>query len=172
MEYIPPKGKKGKRLSAVLLAVACVGLVGAAVLDVPYRIFYQLIAFAVYIFSFELLNRYYLATFCYRVTDSDFVITKRTGKRVQTVCCLALSTLIAVEPRPRTREEKDALRSAYGAHPLRYNYCQSLAPRTAYCAFFEFNGRTARIDFEGSEQMAQYLRQYVCAKKESDESTY
>ena len=32
MEYIPPKGKKGKRLSVVLLVIACIGLIFAALL--------------------------------------------------------------------------------------------------------------------------------------------
>ena len=81
MEYIPPKGKKGKRLSVVLLVIACIGLIGAAVLDVEYRLFYQLIAVGVYIFSFELLSRYHLTTFRYMVTEEDFIITKRLGKR-------------------------------------------------------------------------------------------
>jgi hypothetical protein len=100
MEHIPPKGKKGKRLSAVLVAIACIGLIGASVLDVPYRLFYQLVAVGVYIFSFELLNRYHLTTYRYTVTEEDFIITKCTGKRVQTVCCLALSTMIGIERQP------------------------------------------------------------------------
>ncbi|MBR7162182.1 MAG: hypothetical protein IKD07_07185, partial [Clostridia bacterium] len=106
MEYIPPKGKKGKRLSVVLLVIACVGLIASALLDIRYRVFYQLIAFVIYLFSFELLNRYHLTTFCYAVDEENFIITKRMGKRMQTVCNLSLSTLIGIEKAPKTPEEK------------------------------------------------------------------
>lgn len=168
MEYIPPKGKKGKRLSVVLVIVACVGLIGSVVLDVPYRLFYQLIAVGIYIFSFELLNRYYLTTYRYLVTEEDFIITKRTGKRVQTVCCLSLSTMIGVEKTPKTKEEKTAFLQRYGKPPIRYNYCQALAPKTSYCILFDFNGRCAQIVFEGSERMVKHLNEYLRTKKESE----
>ena len=167
MEYTPPKGKKGKRLSVILTVVACMGLIGASVLDVSYRLFYQLIAVGIYIFSFELLNRYHLTTYRYLITEEDFIITKRMGKRVQTVCCLSLSTMIGIEKNPKTKAEKADLLLRYGKTPIRYNYCQSLAPKTAYCILFDFNGRNAQIVFEGSEQMAQYLKQYLCSKEES-----
>ena len=75
MEYIPPKGKKGKRLSVVLLVIACIGLIFAALLEIRYRLFYQLIALVVYIFSFELLNRYHLSSYCYTIDEKDFIIT-------------------------------------------------------------------------------------------------
>lgn len=172
MEHIPPKGKKGKRLSAVLIAIACIGLIGASVLDVPYRLFYQLVAVGVYIFSFELLNRYHLTTYRYTVTEEDFIITKCTGKRVQTVCCLALSTMIGIERQPKTKAEREAFLRLYGKPPIRYNYCQSLAPKYAYCILFDFNGRCAQIVFEGSDLMAQHLREYIRSRKESENGIY
>ena len=167
MEYIPPKGKKGKRLSVVLLVIACVGLIGAALLDISYRLFYQLIAILIYVFSFELLNRYHLTTFRYMVTEEDFVITKRMGKRVQTVCCLSLSTLIGIEKKPKTKEEKEAFFRRYGKPVIRYNYCQSLAPRSSYCILFDFNGKLTQIVFEANEPMVQYLNAYIRSKEES-----
>lgn len=168
MEYIPPKGKKGKRLSIVLLVIACIGLIGAAVLDIGYRLFYQLIAVLVYAFSFELLNRYHLTTFRYMVTEEDFIITKRIGKRVQTVCCLSLSTLIGIEKKPKTKEEKEAFFRRYGKPVVRYNYCQSLSPELSYCILFDFNGRLTQIVFEGNEAMAQYLNAYIRSREESE----
>ena len=172
MEYIPPKGKKGKRLSVILVVIACVGLIGAAVLDVRYRIFYQLIAILIYIFSFELLNRYHLTTFRYMVTQEDFIITKRFGKRVQKVCCLSLSTLKDIEKHPKTKEEKAAFAKRFGRPAIRYNYCQSLVPASAYSIFFDFNGKTTQIVFEASDAMAQYLKQYICSRKESEENIF
>ena len=41
MEHIPQKDKKGKRLSICFLIVACIGLIGAVLLDLEYRWFYQ-----------------------------------------------------------------------------------------------------------------------------------
>lgn len=169
MEYIPPKGKKGKRLSIVLLVIACLGLIGSALLDIRYRVFYQLIALIVYLFSFELLNRYYLTSFCYAVDGKNFIITKRMGKRVQTVCNLSLSTLLDIEKAPRTKEEKEAFRRRFGRSPIRYNYCQSLQPKTAYCIFFEFNGKTAEIAFEPNEAMVFYVREKIRLEKESEQ---
>ena len=168
MEYIPPKGKKGKRFSVVLLVLACIGLVGAAVLDVRYRLFYQLIAVLIYAFSFELLNRYHLTTFRYMITEEDFIITKRTGKRVQTVCCLSLSTLVSIEKTPKTKQEKEAYLRRYGKPVIHYNYCQSLWPKRSYCILFDFNGRLTQIVFEGSEAMAQYLTAYIRSREESE----
>ena len=168
MEYIPPKGKKGQRLSVVLVVIACLGLIVASVLDVPYRVFYQAVAVFIYIFSFELLNRYHLTTYRYMITEEDFIITKRLGKRVQTVCCLSLSTMIGIEKTPKTKEEKAAFVNRYGKPPIRYNYCQSLAPKTSYCILFDFNGRCAQIVFEGDERMEQYLKTYLRTKKESE----
>ena len=172
MEYIPPKGKKGKRLSVVLLVISCIGLIGAAVLDVEYRFFYQLVAVGGYIFSFELLSRYHLTTFRYMVTEEDFIITKRLGKRVQTVCCLSLSTLIGIEKTPRTKAEKKAFVQCYGRPPIRYNYCQSLMPKTSYCILFDFNGRSAQIVFEGNDLMAQHLALYIRSRKESENDVF
>ena len=170
MEYIPPKGKKGKRLSVVFLVIACAGLIGASVLDIRYRVFYQLVAFIVYLFSFELLNRYYLTSFCYAVNEKDFIITKRMGKRKQTVCNLALSTLLGIEKTPKTKDEKEEFRLHCPKASIRYNYCQSLQPKISYRVFFDFNGRIASIEFEPDEAMVLCLKSRVCAKKISEEN--
>jgi hypothetical protein len=169
MEYIPPKGKKGKRLSVVLFVIACIALIGASVLTVRYRVFYQLTAVFIYAFSFELLNRYHLTTYRYMVTADDFIITKRTGKRVQTVCCLSLSTLIGIDKKPKTKAEKEAFFRRYGKPAIHYNYCQSLSPEVSYCILFDFNGRLTQIVFEGNEAMAQYLNAYIRSREELNE---
>ena len=172
MEHIPPKGKKGKRLSIVFLIISCVSLIGAAVLDVSYRLFYQLIAIGIYIFSFELLNRYHLSTYCYTVDEENFIITKRMGKRIQTVCSLSLSTLLAIEKTPKTKEEKEAFRTGTPKASYRYNYCQSLRPDVSYTVFFEFNGKIASVSFEPNEAMVLYLKNKIHAKKEMEEDIF
>lgn len=172
MEHIPPKGKKGKRLSVVFFVISCVTLIGASVLDIGYRLFYQLIAIGIYIFSFELLNRYHLSTYCYAVDEENFVITKRMGKRTQTVCSLALSTLLDIEKTPKTKEEKEAFRALTPKASYRYNYCQSLRPNVSYTVFFEFNGKVASVSFEPNEAMVLYLKNKIRAKKEAEEGIF
>ncbi|MBQ8496756.1 MAG: hypothetical protein IJ489_04780 [Clostridia bacterium] len=168
MEHIPQKNKKGKHLSIVFLVIACVGLVGASVLDIRYRLFYQLTALLVYAFSFEILNRYYFTTYIYTVTldDRDFIITKRTGKRSQMVCNLALSTMLAIERKPKNKQERIALTQRFGKSGIHYNYCQSLAPKSPYVILFEFNGRVAEIVFEPNEAMVCHLREILHKRNE------
>ena len=163
MEHIPPKGKKGKRLSIVFLIISCVSLIGAAVLDVSYRLFYQLIAIGIYIFSFELLNLYHLSTYCYTVDEENCI---------QTVCSLSLSTLLAIEKTPKTKEEKEAFRTGTPKASYRYNYCQSLRPDVSYTVFFEFNGKIASVSFEPNEAMVLYLKNKIRAKKEMEEDIF
>lgn len=172
MEHIPPRGKKGKRLSIVFLVISCVGLIGAAVLDVSYRLFYQLIAIGIYIFSFELLNRYHLSSYCYTIDEKDFIITKRMGKRTQTVCCLSLSTLLAIEKTPKTKKQKEAFLAVAPKASYRYNYCQSLLPDVSYTVFFEFNGKVAAVVFEPNEAMVLHLKNKICSKKETEEDIF
>ena len=168
MEHIPPKGKKGKRLSIVFLVISCVSLIGASVLDIGYRLFYQLIALGIYIFSFELLNRYHLSTYCYAVDENNFIITKRMGKRTQTVCSLSLSTLLAIEKTPKTKKQKEAFFAVTPKASYRYNYCQSLRPAVSYTVFFEFNGKVASVVFEPNEAMVLCLKNRICANKETE----
>lgn len=168
MEHIPQKNKKGKRLSIVFLVIACVGLVGASVLDIRYRVFYQLTALLVYAFSFEILNRYYFTTYIYAVEGDDFIIRKRTGKRTQTVCNLALSTMLAIEKKPKTAEARADFRKRNGRSGIHYNYCQSFLPKEPYLILFEFNGKTAEIAFEPNEAMVCLLRERLYKRNESD----
>ena len=166
MEHIPQKDKKGKRLSVCFLIVACIGLIGAVLLDLEYRWFYQLIAVMTYVISFEILNRYYLATYCYRLDENDFMIRKTTGKRAQTLCNLELSTMIGIEKQPKTKSEKEALAKRYGKITIHYNYCQSLAPKDPYVILFEFNGKIAQIAFEPNKQMVCRLNEILHTRNE------
>ena len=164
MEHIPQKNQKGKKLSVCFLILACIGLIGTSVLDIGYRWFYQLVSVLAYIVSFELLNRYYFSTYTYRVTEKDFMIVRTTGKRARTLCNLALSTMIAIEKKPGTKEEKEAITKRYGKVNMHYNYCQTFAPKTAYVILFEFNGKIAQIAFEPNEAMVYHLNEILRAE--------
>ena len=168
MEYIPPKNKKGKRLSVVFLVIACAGLVGAALLDIEYRVFYQLLALLICAFSFELLNRYYFTTYIYAVDEENFIIRKCMGKRTKTVCSLSLSTMLAIEKKPKDQASREALSKRLGKREIRYDYCQSLFPNDSYLIFFEFNGKTAEIAFEPNEAMIRLLNDRLHTKDDID----
>lgn len=172
MEYIPSKDKKSKRVASVILAISCIGLIGASLLDVQYRLFYQLISLLVAVLSFEILYRYHLTTYIYAVQENDFVIAKRIGARTQTVCNLALSTLIAVQKTPKTKEEKQKFSETFGKALLRYNYCQSISPKISYTAVFAFNDKYARIDFEANATFVSFLENYLSKKSEMEEDLF
>lgn len=167
MQHIPPKNKKGKKLSVCFLIFSCIGLVGASVLDVEYRVFYQLIAVMAYVFSFELLNRYYFSTYSYHIEEKDFIIRSTTGKRTKTLCNLSLSTLLAIEKKPKTKAQREDMTKRYGKSMIHYNYCQSFMPTTPYVILFEFNGKVAKIAFEPNEAMVCYLNELLRTKSES-----
>jgi hypothetical protein len=80
--------------------------------------------------------------------------------------------MIGIERQPKTKAEREAFLRLYGKPPIRYNYCQSLAPKYAYCILLDFNGRCAQIVFEGSDLMAQHLREYIRSRKESENGIY
>lgn len=168
MEHIPQKNKKGKYLSIVFLVIACVGLVGTSVLDIRFRFFYQLTALLIYAFSFEILNRYYFTTYIYTITidNRDFMITKRTGKRSQTVCNLALSTMLGIERKPKTKQDRLLLTQRFGKSRIHYNYCQSLSPKSPYIILFDFNGKVAEVVFEPNEAMVCYLNELLHKRNE------
>ncbi len=172
MEHIPQKNKNGKRLSLVFLIAACVGLVGASVLDVQYRVFYQLIALSVAAISFEIVNRYYFSTYIYTVNEKDFIITKRTGKKSQTVCNLSLSTMLAIEKKPQNKKARAEFTKRFGKINIHYNYCQSLFPAQSYVILFEFNGKTAAIAFEPNEAMVCRLNEILHKRNETNEDDF
>lgn len=166
MQHTPKKNQKGKKRSAFLMATACIGLVASALLKIEYRLFYQLIALLACVLSFEMLNRYYLTTYTYTVDEESFIITKRTGKRTQTVCNLSLQTLLGIEKQTKTKEARLQRDRTYGTPRLRYNYCQSMSPAESYLIFFEFNGKTAEIAFEPDQAMVSALLHELHRKNE------
>ena len=88
------------------------------------------------------------------------------GRRTQTVCNLSLSTLMDIEKKPKTKEEKEEFQIRCPRASYRYNYCQSLKPKVSYVIFFEFNGKVASVDFEPDEAMVLHLKSIICAKRE------
>ena len=100
------------------------------------------------------------------------MIAKRIGARTQTVCNLALSTLIAVQKTPKTKEEKQKFAETFGKALLRYNYCQSIAPKISYTAVFAFNDKYARIDFEANATFVSLLENYLSKKSEMEEDLF
>ncbi len=168
MNHTPEKSKTGKTISFLCMLISCIALIFVTTLDVRYRLFYQMVALSLYVFSLQILYRYYLTTFSYAVDAENFIITKRTGKKVQTVCNLSLSTLIDITQTPKTRDARKAFAARYGRRKYRYNYCQSMSPERKYSVLFEFNGDTAEIVFEPSLEMVQLLATISYKRKDTE----
>lgn len=172
MNYTPKKNNKGKKLSIIFLTISLVGLFASSLLTLQYRLFYQLVSLLFTAVSFELLNRYYLTTYMYELTDEDFIIRKSTGQKVRTVCNLSLKTLLGIEKQAKTKQERAALAERYGKERILYHYTQSLAPKNAYSLFFEFNGKTAEIVFEPNDEMVCRLQAESCQMDDIKETFF
>ena len=168
MKFTPEKNKTAKFYSLISMLVGCV-LVGTLFLDVPYKVIYEVIALIFYVLSFELMYRYSFTTFTYIVEDGNFIVSKRMGQRVQTVCNVSMRTAEALVKTPKTKEEKEAFAKAYGRVKIRYNYCQILLPKDCRSYLFRFNGELAEIVFQPNEAMETAILRMIAEKPEDDD---
>ncbi len=119
MIYQPTKDKKAKRLSLLFILTGIVLTALSSIL--PYRGIFQLIAVALVIIGVQLLVRYVLTDFLYRIEDredgtSDFVVFKKQGKNDVKVCHVSLSNTLEVYRRTDKKPPCDT----------RFNYAQNL----------------------------------------------
>lgn len=165
MNYTPQKNKTAKWISFAAAIVACLFIM-TTVFSVPYKVVYEVIALLFYIFSFELLFRFVMTEFTYRIEDDNFIVIKRTGKKRICVCNISMKTAAALIRTPKTKEEKTTFAERFGRVKIRYNYCQVINPGSPYSYLFDFNGELAEIVFEPNDEM----RQYIEAQIESEEN--
>lgn len=164
MKYTPKKDQSARYISLLsIVAAAC--LCATVMLDVPYKVLYEVAAFLLCILSFELLLRYVLTVYTYSVEGRDFAVEKRTGKLSRYVCNLSLDTALALVKTPRKGEERKALENEYGRISIRYDFCQSLGRKGAYSLLFEFNGETAEVIFQPDEEMLSRLFALIRSEK-------
>lgn len=169
MNHTPPKNKTAKYLSFVCMILGCL-LIATIFLDVPYKVIFEVIALIFYVLSFELMFRYGYTTFTYTLEDGNFIVSKRTGQKRQTVCNVSMRTAVDLVKTPKTKEEKDAFSSRFGRVKIRYNYCQIMMPKESYSYLFRFNGELAEIIFEPNDEMIDAIRAALQAESEEDDA--
>ena len=152
MRYTPKKNGTAKMISLACVILGCV-LIATVFLDIQYRVIYEIIALLFFVYSFELLFRYVFTEFTYILDEGNFIVMKRTGRRLMYACNVSMATALAIVKTPKTKAERAAFAEKFGRVSIRYNYCQVIRPKNTYSYLFEFNSQTAEIVFQPNEDM-------------------
>ncbi len=168
MNHTPQKNKTAKYFSFACMLLGCL-LVATVFLDVPYKVIFEFIALIFYVLSFELMFRFGYTTYTYTLEDGNFIVSRRTGQKRQTVCNVSMRTAIDIVKTPKTKEEKAAFAARFGRAKIRYNYSQVMMPKETYSYLFRFNGEIAEIVFEPSEEMVTAIRAVLLSRNDMDE---
>lgn len=107
--------------------------------------------------------RYSLTEFEYAVNSTDFAITKIMGNKRQIMCNIALETAIDV----MEKRDYDHLPNSEKAI-IKYSLNQNIKAQS-YVLRFEFNGKSAMVEFEPNPEFVGILRTAILNSKSSDE---
>lgn len=168
MNHTPQKNKTAKYFSFACMLLGCL-LVATVFLDVPYKVIFEFIALIFYVLSFELMFRFGYTTYTYTLEDGNFIVSRRTGQKRQTVCNVSMRTAIDIVKTPKTKEEKASFEARFGRAKIRYNYSQIMMPKKTYSYLFRFNGEIAEIIFEPSEEMVTAIRAVLLLRNDMDD---
>lgn len=116
----------------------------------------QLISLLLIVVGLYALIRFGMTEMIYFVSDSQFGVTKVTGNKSKELCCLSLSTAVAVCD-ANEYKQKYAKTVSH-----RYDYHQNMFS-TTYFYVCEFNGKYAAVRFEPNEQFLSILKANVDA---------
>ena len=113
--------------------------------------------------------RYVLAEFAYSVTcgqdgDAVLVVTRTTGRRVSTMCCIRMAELSSVEK--LTKEQKK--QHAPDPKALKYNFAPSMSPEVVYLIKTASRTTKCEIIIEGTDELAARLLEYSSYAKEDE----
>lgn len=116
--------------------------------------------------------RYVLAEFAYSVTcgadgEAVFVVTRTTGKRVSTMCCVRMAELSSVEKLTKEQQKQHAP----DPKALKYNFAPSMSPEVVY--LIKTSSRTSKCEIiiEGTDELAARLLEYSSYAKEDEEKS-
>ncbi len=107
--------------------------------------------------------RYSLTEFEYAVNSTDFAITKIMGNKRQMVCNIALETAIDV----MEKRDYDHLPNNEKAI-IKYSLNQNMKAKS-YVLRFEFNGKSAMVEFEPNPEFVSILRTAIVNAKGTQE---
>ena len=168
MNHTPQKNKAAKYLSFACMILGCL-LVATVFMDVPYKVIFEFIALVFYVLSFELMFRFSYTTYTYTLENGNFIVSRRTGQKRQTVCNVSMRTAIDIVKTPKTKEEKAAFAARFGMAKIRYNYSQVIMPKETYSYLFRFNGELAEVVFQPNEEMVAAIRTALLSRNDEDE---
>lgn len=172
---------KPQNRNAWYLCFACVGLAAVCLIVagflVRYRGVIQLTAVFFLVTAILLYVRYIGAHYAYEITEDYegvpvFVVTQTTGKRVSTMCRVALWDITDITR--QTRAEAQADKPDRKVFRL-YRYMPTIRPAVSYRLTVEGAERSI-VRIEGTEEFIDYLSRVVAEAKEmkprEDEEEY
>ncbi len=183
MRYTPKKDTLAPRVVYGCMAAGAVAFLVAAFFSTG-RTAAQIIGVLFFTVGFVLTGRYVFTAFTYAVEPSsfgeetpaflggtdvrclplsalDFTVRVQKGRRPPALeARLCLSSLVALEPWPKKREERKTCLSAFPAARL-YDYTAALRPREGYLAVFREGEETVALAFEPGEEMVAFLSRAV-----------
>ncbi len=157
MKFTPKKTKKARFVALALMVAGMAAWMLSLRLSRALALFLWIIAFFCFLFSYTVLYRYEWTNITYLLTARSFVISRRVGKREETVCNLPLASALAVMPTPNRKQRKQ-LAKTYGNVAVRYNQKQSMLGKKAYSVFFCYYDRIAEVVFEPDEALAAKMK--------------
>ena len=112
----------------------------------------RLAAFILICVTIMLMVRYVLSEYEYTADGESFSVTRITGNRRTTVCCLNLASAEKLLPAKEYRALPAAERAV-----MKYSLCQNIRA-DSYVFLCDFNGKRTMVEFEPNEAFVKILR--------------
>lgn len=147
-----------------LAALSCTGFFIASLID-NYRLFAQLIAVLFLAMSVMMVVRYTITEMEYSVSANAFTISKTVGNKTTVLCCLDLSTAIALVDKKTFLHSKE-----FSDVTIKYNHCQNIKAQS-FVFVYEFNGKKGMIEFEPNAVFVKLMKESIERTKKDDKHT-
>lgn len=159
----PEKNKKQSIAVVIIFSLTAVMFTVLWILMPSYRWVYQLLSVFAIIYVINVLSRYTMAQWIYRVEAGSLIIIKQLGTKSTTVCTLDLSESLLLINEMAFREGKG--KDKYnGVIHKQFNYCQNLCC-SCYCYVFKFQDKNYLIKFEPNELFVKMLNDAIAESK-------
>ena len=164
MKY-SPKGNPKTAIGFCMLAAACVlvfVVMSAQNVCAPWISQLGMIIAAV--IAVQVYLRYILSNYTYYCDAGKLVIDKIVGKKIVPLGALDLGCSLS-EAIPKSEYAKN--KNAYPKVQMNLNYCKTMYAPDPYVYIFSFNGKTAMLAFEPSDEFVFALNRNIriCRKK-------
>ncbi len=162
MTHTPKRNKKKTYIfSAIVFSVLAL-LFFLASIPVYNAGIWQLSAMFVFVFSVFLLDKFYLSSYMYIFNDTEFIVTKNTGKKSVKVCHLDVESIVGLD----TKDEWKANKKTRQINSV-YNYNGEFLPREYAVVVFEMYGKLSAVLFQPSDEMFGEMEKFIRDRKEN-----